>query len=119
MVDLFATRLNRRLPAFVSPMPDDLAWGTDALTFDWNGLYGYVFPPFILLLAVLRKIQTSDGFFVLIAPNWPAQPWFPLLLQLCVDRPLKLPLFPDLLTQQSVVHHPFLQKLDLHAWRLS
>ena len=31
-IDLFATRLNRRLPLFVSPVPDPLAVNVDALT---------------------------------------------------------------------------------------
>ena len=31
MVDLFATRLNHKLPMYVSPVPDSQAWETDAL----------------------------------------------------------------------------------------
>jgi len=119
MVDLFATRYNRRLPAFISPMQDDLAWGRDALTCDWNGLNGYAFPPFAILLTVLRKVQRSVGSCVVIAPDWPAQPWFPLLLSLSVAKPLRLPEFPTLLTQRYNIPHPFLEKLQLHAWMLS
>ena len=118
-VDLFATRHNRRLPAFVSPLYDELAWSTDALTFDWNALHGYAFPPFSILPKVLQKIQTSAGSFVVIAPNWPTQTWFPLLLQLCVEPPFRLPLVPDLLSQRHGVHHSFLERLHLHAWKLS
>ena len=119
-VDLFATRQNRRLPQFVSPIPDRLAWAADALSMDWRGLDAYLFPPFSLLLTVLRKIHVSPGRFLLVAPNWPAQPWFPGLLQLLVDLPRCLPLRPDLLTQRrGRVLHPDVPILQLHAWLLS
>ena len=120
-LDLFATIHNRRLPAFVSPLPHPQAWGTDALAMDWTGLHAYLFPPFATLLQVLRKIQnTTTGEFILIAPCWPAQPWFPLLLETIIDHPIALPLHPDLVTQGTQRHpHPFLSILHLHAWRLS
>ncbi|KAL8590051.1 hypothetical protein ACOMHN_034282 [Nucella lapillus] len=40
MVDLFATRFNHQLPTFVSPVPDPLAWATDALSIPWRGILG-------------------------------------------------------------------------------
>jgi len=42
-----------------------------------------------------------------------------LLLQLCVEPPLRLPLTSDLLSQRHGVHHPFLERLHLPAWKLS
>ena len=111
-VDLFATRQNRRLPQFVSP--------TDALSMDWSGLDVYLFPPFTLLLTVLCKIHVSPGRFLGVASNWPAQPWFPVLLRLLVDLSRCLPLWPDLLTQRrGRVLHPNVPILQLHAWLLS
>ncbi|KAL8573178.1 hypothetical protein ACOMHN_036163 [Nucella lapillus] len=41
MVDLFATRFNNQLLTFVSPVPDPLAWATDALSIPWKGLLGF------------------------------------------------------------------------------
>ena len=41
MVDLFATKLNHKLPMYVSPVPDSQAWETDALNFSWEGLDAY------------------------------------------------------------------------------
>ena len=35
-IDLFATRLNHRLPLYVSSIPDQKALSIDALTMDWN-----------------------------------------------------------------------------------
>ena len=37
-IDLFATRLNHRLPLYVSPIPDQKELSIDALTMDWNRL---------------------------------------------------------------------------------
>jgi hypothetical protein len=37
-VDLFATRLTRQLPVFVSPVPDPLAMAVDGLALDWTGM---------------------------------------------------------------------------------
>ena len=35
-IDLFATRLNHRLPLYVSPIPDQKALSIDAISMDWN-----------------------------------------------------------------------------------
>ena len=43
-VDLFATRHNHKLPLFVSPVPDPLAWEVEALHLDWTGLLGMLTP---------------------------------------------------------------------------
>ena len=45
MVDLFATRFSKRLPLYVSPVPDPQAWEIDALSIPWVGLEAYAFPP--------------------------------------------------------------------------
>ena len=45
LVDLFATRVNHRRPLYVSSMYDPAAWAVDELTFVWNLLFGYAFPP--------------------------------------------------------------------------
>ena len=43
MVDLFATKLNHKLPMYVSPVPNSRAWETDPLNISWEGLDAYVF----------------------------------------------------------------------------
>lgn len=119
-IDLFATRLNRRLPIFVSPVPDPLAESVDALTLDWTGLEAYAFPPPALLGIVLRKIQLEGPVVILLAPNWPAHSWFPLLLSLLIEIPVRIPVRPDLLTQpQSRLRHQKPEVYKLHAWKLS
>ena len=54
---------------------------------------------------------------VFAAPVWPAQPWYPLLLDLCIDFPLLLPIQEDLLTQGSRTHP--LKHLQQAGWLLS
>src|SRR5207253_3765978 len=93
----------------------------DALSQDWNNLFAYLFPPFVLLNQVLRKIASSlNGVFILVAPLWPVQAWFIHLLDLLVGQPRLLPAHPHLLSQQNGIHlHPSLPTLKLHAWLLS
>ena len=51
--------------------------------------------------SILAKIRQSQCRIVLIAPLWPQWPWFSELLQLLVSAPIRLPLFPTLLTQSK------------------
>ena len=56
-IDLFATRLNNRLPVYVSPIPDDRALAIDALSMNWDRIHAYAFHPFALILAIISKIR--------------------------------------------------------------
>ncbi|XP_056022147.1 uncharacterized protein LOC130055024 [Ostrea edulis] len=119
-IDLFATHLNCKLPTFVSPIPDNKALAVDAMSFDWKGMFSYMFPPFRLLPKILHKIRVEICKTILIAPAWPKQSWFPDLLQLCCARPILLPLRKDLLSQfKGRKVHQNLSNLHLHAWLLS
>ena len=99
-VDLFATKFNHKLPRFVSPVPDLLAWKVDALSVPWQGLDAYVFPPVALLGKVVSKLM-DQGFHrvILIAPGWPNMSWFWDLVSMSVQIPLSLPRVGNLLTQ--------------------
>lgn len=119
-VDLFATRFSARLPLFVSPFPDPLAWGVNALEMDWSGLTAYAFPPFCLLGKVVRKIDLERPALVLVAPLWPSQHWFPDLLRLAVRPPIPLAKRRGELVQpRSGIPHENPQGLRLHGWILS
>ena len=119
-VDLFATSLNHKMETFVSPVPDPLAFAVDAMSFSWDGMFAYAFPPFRFLLQVLLKIKQSDCKIILIAPAWTKQAWFLELLLLSCARPLRLPFRRDLLSQfKGKVVHPRPEFLHLHAWLLS
>ena len=100
-VDLFATRLNNKLPLYMSPVPDDNAWDIDALNINWSGLTAYAYPPIALLHRVIRK---SDPIIV-ISPGWPGMPWFWDLVQLSTEIPSQT--VPQLcVSQQSTTSQP-------------
>ena len=114
-IDLFASRLSYQLDQFVSWRPDPLAIHTDAFTLDWATFRGYAFPPFALIGRCLHQIQSQQvSHMVFVAPVWPAQPWYPLLLDLCIDFPLLLPVQEDLLTQGRRTHP--LKHLATASW---
>ena len=119
-VDLFATADNSKLPSFCSRFHHPQAWAIDALSLDWNNLSSYAFPPFRLVLTTLLKFRQSRGEMILIAPCWPNQPWFPLILNLLVDHPFRFPTNVKLLSQKKgQIFHQDLESLHLTAWKLS
>lgn len=123
-IDLFATRLNNRLPLYVSPVPDNSALAIDAMSMNWDGIHAYAFPPFHIIPAILTKIRMYRCKIVLIAPLWPHRTWFPELLHLSIAAPIFLPVIPGFLTQKtgtgnSVQVHQNPQSLSLLAWILS
>ena len=118
-VDLFATRLNHKVPMYVSPVSDQNAWDIDALNINWPGVTAYAYPPTALLHRVIQKIRQSSCLIVVIAPCWPGMPWFWDLVQLS-KIPLQLPVSRTLLQQsQNYVFHSNPQHLNLHAWCLA
>ena len=119
-IDLFAKRLNHRLPLYVSPIPDQKALSIDAISMDWNRIHAYAFPPFHLIQTVINKVRISQCRIVLIAPLWPDRPWFPELLGLLVSPPVSLPVMSNLLAQlKGRILHQNPGHLQLHAWELS
>ena len=106
-IDLFASRLTYQLKQFVSWRPDPLAIHSDAFSMSWHNIQGSAFPPFALIGRCLQQIVRQNvEQLILVAPVWPSQPWYPLLLQLCIDHPLLFPMSPTLLTRDNQ-SHPF------------
>ena len=119
-IDLFATRNNHKLQVFCSPVPDPLAYACDALAISWKGMFAYAFPPPILIPKVLLKVRNESCVLLLVAPCAPHQSWFPQLLELLIDIPIKLPIRQDMLSQnrgQSI--HPNPQSLNLAVWKIA
>ena len=117
-VDLFATSLNKKLPIYVSPIPDPQAWA-DALNSPWENLVAYAFPPTALLPKIVQKLQSQMCRMILIAPGWPTKPWFWDLVELSVDIPRQLPPIRTLLKQPLNNHyHANPTSLNLHVWYL-
>ena len=68
-------RFNNKLPQFVSPVPDPLAWAVEALSLSWEDLDPYAFPPIAIFGKVLMKLQDYPFRRIIrIAPGWPNMP---------------------------------------------
>ena len=88
-VDLFASRINNQLPVYYSWKPDPLAKAVDAFSAPWSTEHPYLFPPFNLIRRALAKIQAEAvNCASLIAPAWPAQGWYPQLLEMLMKEPI-------------------------------
>ena len=76
-LDLFATRANTKLPLYVFPVPNPLAWKQDAFQHPWDHLSTYAFLPFALLRQVLSRVLALTGLsLVLVALLWLQEEWF-------------------------------------------
>ena len=70
----------------------------------------------------LQKVRNNNvRFALLIAPIWPAQTWYLLLLNMLVNHPLIIPSHPDLLENPQGESHPLIIQSHLHlaAWPIS
>ena len=118
-VDLFATRLNHKLPLYMSPVPDHNPWNIDALNINWPGLTAYAYPSTALLHRVIQKIRQCNCLIIVIAPGCPGMPWFLDIVQFSTEIPLQLPVSTTLLKQShNYVFHRNQQHLNLYAWCL-
>ena len=115
-IDLFATRLNAKLPCYVSWKADPGAMAIDAFTISWSD-YNliYCFPPFSLIGRVLQKISQSQVRAIIVLPDWPTQCWYPQMLKLLIATPIKIKLQKSTLTlphNKSKIH-PLYPKLQM------
>ena len=89
-IDLFASRLNHQFAKYCSLRPDPNAMIIDAFTFSWSRKKFYCFPPFSCILPALQKIRQDKAIGILVVPNWPTQPWFPMLTKVLQASPVHL-----------------------------
>ena len=112
-VDCFATQFNTHLQQFYSWWKDPKALAWDAMTQPWPN-NSYLFPPFILLGWILKRIQLEKLRVILITPHWEGAAWWPVIMQLAVEVPLVLPAVLMDLDQK-----PQQLKWNLLGWKLS
>ena len=76
MVDLFASRLNKKVEKYVSWGPDPGAVEIDAFSFSWTDIFFYAFPPFSCVGRAVEKAVEDNASGVLVVPHWPSRPWW-------------------------------------------
>lgn len=120
-IDLFASRLNNQCKKYISYRPDPDAIAIDAFTINWKGYMFFAFPPFSLLPRVLQKISKDVATGIIVAPYWPAQPFFPQLMSMLTDYPILLSARRRLLSLPSHPErlHPLHKKLRLMICKVS
>jgi hypothetical protein len=117
-VDLFASGATYQIPVFCSRIPDLKALASDAFQLNWTDRVLWAFPPLPLIHKVLAQLSIQPArLLVLLAPLWPSQSWFPVVLRSLCFPPLLLPVRSDLLMQNGACHwNPRIQWV---AWPLS
>lgn len=80
-IDLFASRVNRKKHVFISYVPMKGAIAVNAFSVKWNYNLHYAFPPFSIIGKVIQKLCEDKAEMILVAPIFPSQPWFPMMLR--------------------------------------
>lgn len=114
-IDLFASRLNHKCEKYVSWHGDPNSFAIDAFTLNWKCYFFYAFPPFCLILKVLSKIVQEKARGIVLVPNWPNQPWYPLYHRLLDSELIVLDANPRLLSSPYRALHPLHKSLSLMA----
>jgi len=120
-IDLFASRHNYQIKPFVSWYPDPESCSVDAMSISWENKFVYLFPPFSMITKILQKVKIDSCRAILIAPYWPTQVWYPVLVNMLISNPIYLSNRKDLLQlphKQDTVH-PLWPKLKMMACLLS
>lgn len=119
-IHLFASRLNAKCEKFCSWHRDPESFCIDAFTLEWGSYDFYAFPPFSLILRVLKKIQCDQAQGIVVVPKWETQPWFPLWQSLLIGSAIYFePDISNLLSPCRSLQHPLASKLTLMAGLLS
>ena len=114
-MDMFASRLNKKMTPYVSWKPDPEAQLIDCFSFSWTGHFPYLFPPFSsnIICRVLRKVREECQSAILVVPVWKAQNWFPVIMQIMKDH-INIP-STHLMLPGTAEKHPMSPKLALWA----
>ena len=95
-INLFASRLNHQFPRYVSYKADPDAEAGNAFTMSWSGVTFYAFPPF-RIPSVLHKIVKDRARGILVVPDWPSKPWYPILARGLTQSPVLVSVRENLL----------------------
>ena len=107
-IDLFASRLNKKVERFVSWGPDPEAEAIDAFTMDWSNVFFYAFPPFSLVGQTIEKAVTEEARGILVVPKWSTRPWWGRLVSLGLRKLEFRPRKDNLIPEGQLENAPFL-----------
>ena len=132
-LDLFATQRNALTPRFYSAWHEPLAEAQDALSqTDWSQSFCplcqksrpdfvFMYPPFELVPAALRKAQCDQAQGVLVVPYAASAPWWPTILRASRTdtrrHPLRIPCSPTYVDNQSNPAGYYLTALHFDFWQ--
>ena len=119
-IDLFASRLNHQVPLYVS-LPDPGASAVDAFLLDWSQWKSFIHSPVVLLPRILQKARDNKATALLVAPDWPGQPWYAQIQLMLMGAPYRLPKERTLLSLpfDPEAIHPLWRSLNLTVWPIS
>ena len=111
--NLFASRLNYKLPKSMSFGPDPYLVHVDAFTIRWNTdelLYMYL--PFNLISRCLQKLEQDQATALILFPFWTTQIWFTRMLELLTTPLYLLPKNAEIrLPWDHSIKHPLRKNL--------
>lgn len=121
-VDLFASRLNKKLDRYASWKPDPESTYIDAMSISWTDKFVYIFPPFSMIWPVITKLEEDRvQRAIIVTPKWSTQSWYPRLLSKSIMRPFEIKSQVLTLPGTRQRLHPMAPKLRLMAilctWR--
>ena len=119
-IDRFASANNAQISVYNSQYHDFASSGVDALAQqDWHIHNNFVNPPFRLMPKVLDVISSQSAVATVIAPAWPAQPWYRRLLSMAVTNPIKLPNSNRTIWRMGPIPEPLKNpRWTIYAWRI-
>lgn len=90
-VDRMAVAATAQVARYNTANPfDRAAEALDCFTVDWSRDFNYVFPDPAVILRVVRHAQACRARMIIVVPEWPSQPWWPLLQASAISAPLHL-----------------------------
>ncbi|KAI5644926.1 reverse transcriptase (RNA-dependent DNA polymerase) domain-containing protein [Phthorimaea operculella] len=119
-VDLFASKRSAVVRPYVTwDKGDKNALFCDAFSQRWQFRLAWVFPPPNLMPRVLNHLNSAEGKFIVIAPNWTQCSWLPDLKSRALEEPIVIPaLHKNLLDLTTGMNPPQIDNLQLLAWKI-
>ena len=118
-IDLFASRLNKKVDRYVAWTPDPGAFAIDAFSIDWSCYFFYAFPLFSVVSRAIEKILEEEAEGILVVPHWATRPWWGRLSSLHLRKIQFRPKKGNLVPIGNPENGAMLSRSPLVAYRFS